>query len=491
LIRAVSVVLEKLFGSEASVPPGAGKIAVAGISADSRTVKPNYLFAALPGTKVDGASFIPAALESGAVAVLCAADAAVPEGTVAVRAGNPHRALSLAAAIFFGAQPDVVVAVTGTNGKTSVTAFVRQIWEKMGFRAASLGTIGVVGPAGGQYLAHTTPDPVTLHQTLAALARDHVTHLAIEASSHGLAQYRLDGVRLAAGAFTNLTRDHLDYHASFADYFAAKMRLFTELLPEGAPAVINADSPHAREAIDRAVSQGLRAVTVGVNGRSLKLVSSRREGFGQALEVGGPKKLHRILLPLVGDFQASNALVAAGLAIATGGDEDLVMNALESLKGARGRLELVASTAAGAPVFVDYAHSPDALEHAIKSLRPYVNRKLSVVFGCGGDRDKGKRPQMGAIAAKFADRSYVTDDNPRGEPAETIRAQIMAACPGAIEIGDRAKAIATAIADLGGGDVLLVAGKGHEEGQIVGSKVIPFSDHAAVEAAVRGAGSHG
>jgi UDP-N-acetylmuramoyl-L-alanyl-D-glutamate--2,6-diaminopimelate ligase len=478
-----------LFDKDAVFPPQAAKIAVAGIAADSRQVKPGFLFAALPGTKVDGASFVPQAMANGAIVVLCGSAAEIPPGVVAIRSKNPHRQLSIAAAHFYGAQPDLVVAITGTNGKTSVAAFVRQIWETMGFRAASMGTIGVLGPAGAQYLAHTTPDPVTLHETLAKLAADHVTHLALEASSHGLAQYRLDGVRLAAGAFTNLTRDHLDYHASFAEYFAVKMRLFTELLPEGAPAVINADSPHGQEAVDRAVAQGLRAITVGVNGRSLKLLDSRREGLGQALEVQGPKKKHRVLLPLVGDFQASNALVAAGLVMATGGDEDLVMHALETLKGARGRLELV-SKKGGAPVFVDYAHSPDALEHAIKSLRPYVGRRLSVVFGCGGDRDRGKRPQMGAIAAKFADRAYVTDDNPRGEPPETIRAQIMAACPGAIEIGDRGKAIATAVADLGPEDVLLVAGKGHEEGQIVGGAIIPFSDHAAVEAAVK-AVAHG
>jgi UDP-N-acetylmuramoyl-L-alanyl-D-glutamate--2,6-diaminopimelate ligase len=482
----VSVSLDRLFDADAIVPPGAAKIAIAGITPDSRQVKPGFLFAALPGTKMDGANFIPAALKNGAAAVLCSVSAEVPANAVAVRAKNPHRELAIAAARYFGKQPDLIVAVTGTNGKTSVTAFVRQIWETMGFRAASLGTIGLIGPAGTQYSAHTTPDPVTLHETLAKLTADHVTHLAIEASSHGLAQYRLDGVRLAAGGFTNLTRDHLDYHASFADYFAAKMRLFTELLPEGAPAVINADSPHGKEAADRAIAQGLRAITVGVNGRSLKLLDTRREGFGQVLDVQGPTKRHKILLPLVGDFQTSNALVAAGLVMATGGNESLTMHGLEALRGAKGRLELVASTNAGAPVFVDYAHSPDALEHAIKSLRPYVKRKLAVVFGCGGDRDRGKRPQMGAIAAKYADRAYVTDDNPRGEPPETIRAQIMAACPGGIEIGDRAKAIATAVTDLAKGDVLLVAGKGHEEGQIVGDRVIPFSDHLAVEAAVKG-----
>jgi UDP-N-acetylmuramoyl-L-alanyl-D-glutamate--2,6-diaminopimelate ligase len=356
----------------------------------------------------------------------------------------------------------------------------------MGFRAASMGTIGVVGPSGTIELAHTTPDPVKLHEIVAGLASDHVQHLAVEASSHGLSQYRLDGLRMAAGAFTNLTRDHLDYHASFEDYFNAKMRLFEELLPGGAPAIINADAPEASEIERRTTAAGLKTFTVGKRGKEIKLFSATRDGFGQRLDVQGPTRRHAVLLPLVGDFQASNALVAAGLVIATGGEEELVFHALASLKGARGRLDLAARTNNGAPIFVDYAHTPDALENALAALRPYVRGKLHVVFGCGGDRDKGKRPLMGAVAAKLADRLYVTDDNPRTEDAASIRAEIMTTSGGASEIGNRAEAIRIAIKALGSGDVLLVAGKGHEEGQKIGKTVIPFSDHEAVKAAVAG-----
>jgi UDP-N-acetylmuramoyl-L-alanyl-D-glutamate--2,6-diaminopimelate ligase len=308
------------------------------------------------------------------------------------------------AARFFGKQPDLTVGVTGTNGKTSVVAFVRQIWLSMGFRAASIGTIGVVGPSGTEYLAHTTPDPVQLQRLLATLAEDHVGHLALEASSHGLAQYRLDGIRFAAAGFTNLSRDHLDYHATLDDYFDAKMRLFEELLPAGAPAVVNADTPFSAKVMARAKARGLKIFSVGKLGTELKLVNTRREGLGQHLELQGANKIHSVYLPLVGEFQTSNALVAAGLVLATGGEEILVMHALESLQGAKGRLELVGKSKTGASIFVDYAHTPDALENAMTALRLYTNGKLVAVFGCGGDRDKGKRPQMGAIAAQHADR---------------------------------------------------------------------------------------
>jgi UDP-N-acetylmuramoyl-L-alanyl-D-glutamate--2,6-diaminopimelate ligase len=293
-------------------------------------------------------------------------------------------------------------------------------------------------------------------------------------------------LRLSAGAFTNLSRDHLDYHATFEDYFNAKMRLFEELLPACAPAVINADTPDAARIVKRAAAHGLQPFTIGRHGGNIKLLAAVREGFGQRLDVQGPSRRHTVLLPLVGDFQTSNALVAAGLVIATGGEEELVFHALASLKGARGRLDLVARTVEGAPVFVDYAHTPDALENAMTSLRPYVRGKLHVVFGCGGDRDKGKRPLMGAVAARLADRRYVTDDNPRTEEPKAIRAEILAASPGAIEIGSRAEAIRAAVDALGAGDVLLVAGKGHEEGQKIGNTVIPFSDHDAVKAAIAG-----
>ncbi|MFO0991575.1 MAG: UDP-N-acetylmuramoyl-L-alanyl-D-glutamate--2,6-diaminopimelate ligase [Hyphomicrobiales bacterium] len=483
--------LAKLMEGDGPPPKGAGALPITGITEDSRQVRPGFLFAALPGVKADGARFIPQAVQAGAVAVLCLPGVSVPQPAVVLADANPRRMLAHMAARFSGAQPDLVVAVTGTNGKTSIAAFVRQIWASMGFRAASLGTIGVVGPEGEEYLAHTTPDPVKLHATLARLAADHVTHLALEASSHGLDQYRLDGVRLSAGAFTNITRDHLDYHPSFEAYFDAKMRLFEDLLPPGAPAIINMDSPHGAEVARRARAHGLMVLGVGEAGDWLRIVSIARDGFGQRLEVEGPGGRHEMALPLAGEFQASNALIAAGLVIATGGEETLAIHALESLKGARGRLDHAGTSKLGAPIFVDYAHTPDALQTALLALRPYVTGKLIVVFGAGGDRDKGKRPQMGAIAAKFADRAYVTDDNPRGEVPATIRAEIMAACPGGIEIGDRAKAIRRAIEGLEHGDVLLVAGKGHEPGQIVGKEILPFSDHDAVAAGIRGEDYHG
>lgn len=488
----MSVLLSRLLAGDAVLPRGAEDAAISGLTADSRQVRPGFLFAALPGIKVDGAQFIPQAVEAGAAAVIAARSAAAPAArSILIKSENPHQLFARVAARFSGSQPDLVVAVTGTNGKTSVAAFVRQIWQSMGFRAASIGTVGIVGPSGEEYLSHTTPDPVKLHHTLAEFALDHVTHLAMEASSHGLAQFRLDGVRLAAAGFTNLTRDHLDYHPTFADYFAAKMRLFSELLPPGAPAIINADTDVAAEVLARARARGLAPFTVGEKGAHLKLLASVRDGFGQRLVLATAHGQHEIYLPLVGGFQVSNALVAAGLVIATGGEEALVLHALESLKGAKGRLDLVASSRKGAPIFVDYAHTPDALEKAMLALRPYVGRKLAVVFGCGGDRDRGKRPLMGAIVAKLAEIPYVTDDNPRTEDPARIRAEVMAACPGGIEIGDRALAIRTAVEALEHGDILLVAGKGHEPGQTVGTKVLPFSDHDAVRAAVCGRDYHG
>ncbi|MBI2717526.1 MAG: UDP-N-acetylmuramoyl-L-alanyl-D-glutamate--2,6-diaminopimelate ligase [Rhizobiales bacterium] len=476
-------------GPDATAPSGAGGLAVTGLSSDSRAVKQGYVFAALPGSVADGAAFIPQAVQAGAIAVIARPGTAASVPVIA--SNNPRRLYARLAARFYGAQPDLVVAVTGTNGKTSVASFVREIWSFLGFRAASLGTIGVVSPAGTMELAHTTPDPAELHEIAAKLAEDHVDHLAIEASSHGLAQYRLDGLRLAAGGFTNLSRDHLDYHPSLEAYFDAKMRLFEELLPPGAAAVINTDGPYGAEVARRAAARGLRCLTVGRAGKDLTLLTAERDSFGQRLAVKGPSSRHDVLLPLVGDFQTANALVAAGLAIATGAEEELVFRALESLKGAKGRLDLVARGPAGAPVFVDYAHTPDALENAIVALRPYVKGRLAVVFGCGGDRDRGKRPLMGAIAARLADRAIVTDDNPRTEEAAKIRAEIMVACPGAREIGNRAEAIRTAVAELKAGDILLIAGKGHEEGQKIGKTIIPFSDHEAVRAAVAGADDHG
>jgi UDP-N-acetylmuramoyl-L-alanyl-D-glutamate--2,6-diaminopimelate ligase len=355
----------------------------------------------------------------------------------------------------------------------------------MGLAAASLGTVGLVAPGARETLAHTTPDPVTLHEMLARLAVEGVTHLALEASSHGLKQERLVGVRFTAGAFTNLSRDHLDYHPDVEDYFAAKARLFTELLLPGAGAAVNADSDEGSRIADLARQRGLIVTTVGRRGETLRLVHQERHGLAQRLIIESPGSRYEVLLPLVGDFQASNALVAAGLVLAAGGPEAVAIRSLEHLKGAKGRLELVASTDAGAPVFVDYAHTPDALKNALEALRPYASGRLVVVFGCGGDRDRGKRPQMGAVAARLADIALVTDDNPRSENPAEIRAAIMAACPGGIEVAGRAEAIARAIGMLEEDDVLLVAGKGHETGQVVGREVIPYSDHEAVLAVTR------
>ncbi len=481
--------LSQLLKSDATLPKG-GDMVVLGLTADSRAVKPGFIFAALPGTKVDGAAYIPQAFAQGAALVISQTGTYTGEGAV-VESDNPRRLLALMAARFYDAQPDTIVAVTGTNGKTSVAVFVRQMWAALGFRAASLGTIGVVGPEGTMKLEHTTPDPVQLAQIVAKLSDDKIEHLAIEASSHGLSQYRLDGLRLTAGAFTNLTRDHLDYHATVEEYFAAKMRLFSEVLPAGAAAVINMDSPQGDEVLRIAQQSRLLPFTVGHAGTSLKLVSATRNGLGQQLKIQTRTSVYDVALPLVGEFQTSNALVAAGLVIAAGGEESLTLHALESLKGASGRLELVGVTHNGASVFVDYAHTPDALENAISALRPSVAGKLFVVFGCGGDRDKGKRPIMGEIASRLCDRVIVTDDNPRTEVASIIRKEIMSAAHNATEIGDRAKAIATAVNELMTGDVLLVAGKGHEEGQIVGKHVLSFSDHEAVLWALRGDIYHG
>ena len=476
----MAMLLSELAGS--STPPGLGSVEITGLTSDSRQVAPGFLFAALPGTQVDGARFIDDAIAAGAAAIL--GPKTLPPGvagTVPVlRDENPRQALAVMAARFAGAQPETVVAVTGTNGKTSVAAFVRQIWQELGLKAASMGTIGIVGPSGETSLQHTTPEPVALHEMLRDLANEGVTHLAMEASSHGLQQNRLDGVKIAAGAFTNLTRDHLDYHSDFEDYFAAKMRLFNDLLAPGSTAVINADMPEAQRIVKACRARDLNVMTVGENGSVIKLTAQHRHGLGQRLTVQCRGSEYKVHLPLVGGFQASNALIAAGLVIAAGGGEDKVFAALENLQGARGRLDLVAEATSGAPIFVDYAHTPDALDNALQALLPYVTGRLAVVFGCGGDRDPGKRPEMGEVAARLADIAYVTDDNPRSEDPASIRAEIMAACPGGIEIGDRAEAIERAIGALEGGDVLLIAGKGHETGQIVGDKVIPFSDHEAV-----------
>ncbi|MBV8925604.1 MAG: UDP-N-acetylmuramoyl-L-alanyl-D-glutamate--2,6-diaminopimelate ligase [Bradyrhizobium sp.] len=478
--------LRDLFSDEANIDPTTSSITVSGIAADSRVVKPGELFFALSGSKTDGARFIDAAIAAGAVAV--AGDHPPPSISVPfVTTANPRRALALAAARFFPQQPETVAAVTGTSGKTSVAAFTRQIWRRLGHVSASIGTIGLVSPKRTVYGSLTTPDPIALHRQLDEIAREGVTHLAFEASSHGLDQYRLDGVRITAGGFTNLSRDHMDYHPDVAHYLDAKLRLFRDLLPPGGAAVISADHEHSARAIEAARGCGLRLITVGSQGdgqgEGIRLLAAGIDGFAQRLVLEHRGKQASLLLPLVGHFQIENALVSAGLAIATGSDADAVLASLEHLEGAKGRLERVGERN-GAPIFVDYAHKPDALAKALQALRPFAKRKLVVVFGAGGDRDAGKRPLMGAIASENADHVIVTDDNPRSENPATIRAAILAAARGATEIGDRAGAIRAAIDDLQEGDALLVAGKGHETGQIVGDKALPFSDHDAVAAAL-------
>jgi UDP-N-acetylmuramoyl-L-alanyl-D-glutamate--2,6-diaminopimelate ligase len=459
-------------------------LAIAGLSADSRAVKPGFLFVAVPGTKVDGTAFIPQALAAGAVAVMAErAPADLPDGIALVQVPNVRRALARAAAKLFARQPATIAAVTGTSGKTSVAAFTRQIWSALGHKAASIGTIGLITPDAQVYGSLTTPDPVDLHRTLDSLAGSGITHLALEASSHGLDQHRLDGVRVAVASFTNLSRDHLDYHPTIEAYLAAKLILFERIMRPGGRAVVMADSDEAATVVAAARRRGLDVMTVGRQGDGIRLVESAIEGFAQRLRLAHAGRKFTVRLPLVGAFQVENALVAAGHAIATGSEPAAVFGALEGLEGAKGRLELVGNRH-GAPVFVDYAHKPDALAKAIEALRPYVRGRLVVVFGAGGDRDHGKRPLMGAIAAAKADRVIVTDDNPRSEEPAKIRAAILAAAPGATEIGDRREAIRRAIGELAAGDVLLIAGKGHETGQIIGKQTLPFSDHEAVAAAL-------
>ncbi len=459
-----------------------GALEISGLSADSRKIEKGMLFVALAGTKADGAAYVADAVARGASAIVAghALDAAVPVVVVA----NPRRFLALAAANFFGRQPATMIAVTGTAGKTSVASFTRQIWAEAGHPAAQIGTTGVVSPTRNEYGSLTTPDPIGLHRLLAELADEGVTHAAMEASSHGLDQCRLDGVRLAAAAFTNLGRDHMDYHPTVEDYMAAKMRLFDTLLPKGSPAVIFADDPWSAEAIRVATEAGHRVLTVGRSGEFLALKRVEHFRHKQVAEVHFGDEIFEVHIPLAGDFQVANALVAAGLAIATGVPAAVAMKALEKLQGASGRLELVGQSKAGALAYVDYAHKPDALENVLTSVRPFTTGRVITVFGCGGDRDKGKRPIMGEIACRLADIVIVTDDNPRSEVPAVIRSEIMAAAPKGIEIGDRAQAIRAAVAMLSAGDTLIVAGKGHEEGQTVGDVTLPFSDHAELRKAL-------
>jgi len=473
---------------------GAPDIAITGITADSRKVKPGYLFAALQGVAKDGREFIETAIKAGAVAILT--DDRPGEWSVpAVKAAEPRLLLAQAAAAFHPEQPGIVAAVTGTNGKSSTVDFLRQIWSSMGRKAASMGTLGAIGPSGVMDLGHTTPDPVAIHATLETLAREGVTHAAMEASSHGLAQHRLHGVKLAAGAFTNLTQDHLDYHTDFDDYRRAKMKLFSELLPKGAPAIINADSPELEAFEAVAQKAGLATFTVGWRGRDLRISEALPRGTGQDLVIqwgGGATNERKIHLPLIGEFQALNALCAAGIAMALGDDVHKVLDGLTTLKGVHGRLELVGQTAGKAPVFVDYAHTPDGLNVLLRAARPHVRGKLIVVFGCGGDRDATKRPIMGDVARRLADEIIITDDNPRSEEPALIRAAIRKGAPDASEIGDRATAIQEGVKRLKPGDALLIAGKGHETGQIVKGVTIPFSDFDVAKSALdEVGGTHG
>ena len=458
-------------------------VEVSGLTADSRKVAPGFVFAALKGVAADGRQFIPQALEKGAVAII-GHDLPDVGSAVAIEVGEPRLALATASAAFYARQPQHVVAVTGTNGKSSTVDFLRQIWESAGITAASMGTLGAIGPNGHIDLGHTTPDPVAIHATLAQLADEGVTHCAMEASSHGLVQSRLDAVKLAAGAFTNLTQDHLDYHSDMDEYRAAKMRLFSDLLPAGAPAVINADSPERGAFEAGAKARGLKPLSVGWRGDDLKIAELMPKATGQTLFLKWHGEETEVELPLIGEFQALNALTAAGLALSLGASLADVKKGLSGLKPVKGRLEFVGETSDGAGVFVDYAHTPDGLDTLIRAARPHTAGRLFVIFGCGGDRDRKKRPIMGEVAVKQADVVIVTDDNPRSEDAADIRKSVLAGAKGALEIGDRGEAIQHAVAQLQAGDTLLIAGKGHETGQIVGDKVFPFSDQDTALAAL-------
>jgi UDP-N-acetylmuramoyl-L-alanyl-D-glutamate--2,6-diaminopimelate ligase len=478
--------LREILSPDAEYDARHAALDIGAVTADSRAVKNGDMFVAIAGGKADGLRFVDSAIAAGAAAIVAERVPGTPpsENVAFVRVANARRALALMAARIYPRQPRIIAAVTGTSGKTSVAAFTRQIWTTLGHRAASIGTIGIVAPDRETYGSLTTPDPVELHRSIDALAGDGVTHLAIEASSHGLDQNRLDGLHIAAAGFTNITRDHLDYHMNFEAYFSAKLRLFEVLVAPGAAAIVDVDHDHANAVVAAATARGLPIMSVGRNGTGIRLVQSTIDGFAQLLQLDYEGKIFQVRLPLVGEFQIENALVAAGLAIATGGDAATVFAALQHLSGAKGRLERVGANR-GAQIFVDYAHKPDALAKALDALRPYVTGRLVVVFGAGGDRDRGKRPLMGAIASQKADRVIVTDDNPRSEDAAAIRASIIAAAQGAAEIGDRREAIRSAVADLRSGDVLLIAGKGHETGQIIGDRIIPFSDHEAVATSLK------
>jgi UDP-N-acetylmuramoyl-L-alanyl-D-glutamate--2,6-diaminopimelate ligase len=458
---------------------GDAMVDVRDLASDSRRVKAGALFAALPGSRLDGRAFVADAAKAGAAGILApegSAFAGLPKELAVLTAKEPRRALARLAARFFGSQPHCIAAVTGTGGKTSTVAFARQLWVLEGREAASLGTLGVISRRLNDPGSLTTPDPIVLHRLLAQLADSGVTHLAMEASSHGLDQHRLDGVKVTAAAFTNLSQDHLDYHADMAHYFEAKLRLFVDLLPEGGTAVINLKLAQAPRVIDLARKRRQRLITFGAEDADIRILRQRPTPQGQVLELDLFGAHHVAEFPVAGGFQAENLLAALGLVIGSGSDANKIAGLIGSLVGVPGRIEHVADTPAGGAVYVDYAHKPGALEAVLTALRPHAARQLVVVFGCGGDRDRGKRPIMGEIATRLADRVIVTDDNPRGEAPAAIRAAILAKAPGAIEVGDRAEAIRVAMSELGAGDLLVIAGKGHETYQIVGDKTYPFDD---------------
>lgn len=458
-------------------------IVVDGLSADSRKIQSGFVFFALTGDKANGSQFAEKAAQNGACAVVSGNEiSGLSDKIPNIVVKNPRLVLAMVAAAFYKIQPQKIVAVTGTAGKTSVASFVRQIWEKTGQQAAMIGTTGIVAPGREEYGALTTPDPVTLHSLMSELANDGVTHCSMEASSHGLDQFRLDGVELCAGAFTNLGRDHMDYHPTVEHYFNAKMALFNRVLPQGAPAIIFADDEWSDKAIEFASDAGQSVLTVGHKGSFLNLKRVEQRRHEQRAEIHHDGQIFEVNLPLAGDFQLSNALVAAGLCIATGSDAKSVFQALETIEGAPGRLDLVGKSKSGAPVYVDYAHKPDALEHVLKAVRPFTTGRIILAFGCGGDRDKGKRKLMGEIASRLADVVVVTDDNPRTETPDQIRKEILSCVPNAIDIGDRQRAIETSIEMLEEGDSLIIAGKGHEHGQIIGDNILPFSDHDVARA---------
>jgi UDP-N-acetylmuramoyl-L-alanyl-D-glutamate--2,6-diaminopimelate ligase len=470
----MTTLLKDLLTPDMRAPQGAGDLVIAGLALDSRKVMPGELFAALPGVKTDGRKFIDAAVERGAVAVLA------PPGTTArvpvIEAADVPGALSAMAAAFYPGQPATIAAVTGTNGKSSTVEFLRQIWAQAGIKAAALGTLGVTRATGRTDVGYTTPDAIALHRSIDALSREGVTHLAMEASSHGLKQKRMDGAKVTAAAFTNLTQDHLDYHPDFEDYFNAKLGLFTRVTADGSPAVIHMDSDWSAKMLEGARTAGLDTVTIGWRGRDLAITEIVPHPTSQTLRFTWRGAEFETELPLIGEFQTANALTAAALAIATGVEPAVAFGALARLTGVAGRLEEVGKTKAGAPILIDYAHTPDGLDKLLRAARPHTQGRIVLVVGAGGDRDPSKRAKMGTVAARLADTVFVTDDNPRSEDPAAIRKQVMEGCPDAVEIADRSKAILAAIQALKAGDTLLIAGKGHETGQIVGDKVLAFNE---------------